>query len=211
MSVVHGPRGDDSAHALISRETVRALWREHRDLILSLRALTTLLRDPDMNDAESEQILARILDAELQQVAVLDGELITALQLETGDVGPVQPFDLGRTLRAAARRSGRLMVVETRGAVPVTGHERIAQQTIESALSLAHRIADGPVRAWAEARAGGGSVKVSTVVGPDSANLERDERVALLHRLVRADGGRFVIERTANDGLVLHLTFYDRR
>jgi hypothetical protein len=182
--------------------------REHRDLLLSLRALASILREPDRNDEETEAILARILEAELNQVSVLDGELLTALRLERGDPGALREMDLARVLRTCARKTGRMMAVETRGAVPLRAHEAIVVQAICSGLALAHRIADGPVRAWAERREGGGSIKITTTTNGEP--LPQDERIALLHRIVRAGGGRFVIERNADDGVTLHLTFYTR-
>ncbi|MFN2614251.1 MAG: hypothetical protein ABR552_05460, partial [Actinomycetota bacterium] len=91
MNVVARDEGDTGL--LLRRETVRALSREHQDLVLSLRALSAILREPQSNDEESEAILARILEAELNQISVLDGELLSALRLELGDPGAVRELD----------------------------------------------------------------------------------------------------------------------
>ncbi|MFN2613687.1 MAG: hypothetical protein ABR552_02570, partial [Actinomycetota bacterium] len=122
--------------------------------------------------------------------------------------GAVRELDLSRVVRACAKRSGRMMAVETHGAVPLCAHAGIVEQAIASAMALAHRIADAPVRARAERRNGGGTVKITTA--SEEIIPANDERVALLHRMVRAEGGRFVIERSDDGTVTLHLTFYSR-
>lgn len=212
-----GPRTDDAdgrgdGHPLLRPETIRALSREHSDLILSLRALATLLREPEtVSVEEAETILGRILQAELEQVSVLDGEVLTALQLETGELGAPREVDLAACLRAAARKSGRMTIVEAAGPVRVRGHPEVIEQEIASALALAQRIADDIVHACAERTARGGAVRIRVATAQDELNRARhDERIALLHRMVRAEGGRFLIERRDDENVTLHLSFYDK-
>lgn len=181
---------------LITPDTLRAVDREYRDLLMSLRALAALLHDSD-GEAESgkawEPVLANLLDAELNQLAVLMGDLTVALRVENEVTGPSRHIDLSRVLETAVRRTGSRVLVDVGAPVDVYGHPEIVSQTIISALSLALRVADGRVTATAKTDGGSGCVLITVPAGPNElARLEA--RVALLRKIIGAEGGKISVE-----------------
>lgn len=186
---------------IIAGETLRGIEREVRDLVLSLRALTALLR----HEPEAEQedpVLARILDAELNQLAVLVGEVCAALKVE--DHGPrTRSLDLSKALHQAARRSGVRALVRVDVPVQISGDPEIVSQIIQSALAIAVRIADGRVSAHVERTSGGGAVQIVVPGRSEHPGArKRDARMVLLRRLMSAQGGRLSLERTGEATLM---------
>lgn len=201
MDLVKGPlvttRVED--RRVVRARDLPALEREHVDLVTSLRALCAVMREPP-----GDAVLARILDAELHQLDVLGGEMLTAARLDSGRADPIEEIDLSKELRRCAKRVARPVTLEVRGRVLVEGHMHIVRQSIASALALAFRIADGPVRATAFAHGRHGVVLVSC----ESAQpmTSQNARLALLHRIVRADDGRLIVNRK-NGAFELRLTY----
>ncbi|MFN2642985.1 MAG: hypothetical protein ABR548_14035 [Actinomycetota bacterium] len=192
--VLHQPEQE----RLIAGETLRGIEREVRDLVLSLRALTALLRSEPAAEHE-DPVLVRILDAELNQLAVLVGEVCTALRVEDHGTHS-RSLDLSRALHQAARRVNVRALVKLGAPVPVSGDPEIVSQIIQSALAIAVRLADGRVTAEAEERMGGGVVLVKVPRDADQVTTrKRDARMVLLRRLMSAQGGRFTIERQGNE------------
>lgn len=179
---------------IIEGETLRGIEREVRDLVLSLKALTALLRHEP--DAEHEDpVLTRILEAELNQLAVLVGEVCTALKVEERGPRP-RSIDLSQALHQAARRSGVRALVRVGEPVPAAGDPEVVSQTIQSALAIAVRISEGRVTVHAERAPGGGYVQINIPAelrGPGAR--KRDARLMLLRRLLAAQGGRLSISR----------------
>lgn len=163
---------------------------------MSLRALARLLHEPSGDPGEAwEPVLANILDAELNQLAVLVGDITAALRMETDATGPVRRLDLSRALEAAARRTGSRVLVDIGQAVHVAAHPEIVAQAIASALSLALRVAEGRVIAASLKNGTHGAVTVSVPVSDDVESWHRfDGRVTLLKRIVGAEGGRVSME-----------------
>lgn len=192
---------------LITPEILRALDREYRDLVMSLRALAALLREPDPAEEHSEPILARILDAELNQLSILTGEMTVALRLEYGEAGPPRPIDLARVLSSAVRRCGNRALAEVSDPAPITGRPAIVGQAVASALALGLRTAEGRVVATAAATGRQGTVSFQVPLDRDARSWSRfGPRIALLRRIVAAENGRFTTERAA-DHIVLRLAF----
>lgn len=187
---------------LLSAEIVRALDRDHRDLVISLRALAALLREPPPDPAGESPVLARILDAELNQLAILMGEVAVALRVEERAAGPVRPVDLRRTLDSAVRRSGRAACVRLDESprpddVVVCGHPDVIRQVVASALALVLRAAEGPIVAGARRSGREAVVWMRAPVAAGSPSWTRwSWRVGLLRRIVAAEGGRLTVERT---------------
>lgn len=176
-----------------------ALEREHADLVVSLRALCAVMREPP-----GDAVLARILDAELYQLDVLGGELLTAARLDTGRAGAREDVDLSKELRRGAKRVARPVSLEVRGRVVVDANAAVVRQSVASALALAFRLADGPVRATTFARAHDAVVLISCASTRPTST--QNARLALLHRIVRAGGGHLVARRE-DDTLELRLTY----
>lgn len=200
MDVRNGLIQTEDSKVLRAKE-LPSLEREYRDLITSLRALCVVMREPP-----GDPVLARILDAEIHQLDVLGGELLAAVRLDTSRPGEVDVVDLSKELSHAIKRSGRHTDHEIRGRVMVEGHAPLIRQSIASVLALAHRIADGRVRATAYQQGHQGVVLVTTKVD-DPALARQNGRLGILHRLARADGGRLLVQR--KDGEVhLRLAFW---
>ena len=190
---------------MIAGETLRGIEREVRDLVLSLRALTALLSSGRSSEHE-DPVLARILEAELNQLAVLVGEVCAALRVE--DQGTVQrSLDLSKALHQAARRSGVRALVRVGLPVFVSGDPEIVSQIIQSALAIAVRIAQGRVSARVEQKPGGAVLSVDVPKpGRQPGSRKRDARLVLLRRLMTAQGGRLTLERRG-DAVVMKLWF----
>ena len=179
---------------MIAGETLRGIEREVRDLVLSLRALTALLRAEPAAQNE-DPVLARILDAELNQLAVLVGEVCTALRVEDHGMH-TRPIDLAKALHQAARRANVQALVRVGTPVNVSGDPEIVSQIIQSALAIAVRFADGRVTAHAEERPGGGVILIGVPRASETTTTRRrDARLVLLRRLMNVQGGRFSMER----------------
>ncbi|MGH2830830.1 MAG: hypothetical protein ACRDJM_10140 [Actinomycetota bacterium] len=197
---------------MITPDTLRAVDREYRDLVLSLRALASLLHDPDPNapadpDTAWEPVLANILDAELNQLAVLMGDITAALRVESDAPGPLGRVDLARVLSSAVRRTGCRVLARVEEPVPVQAHREIVSQAVASAISLALRVAGGRVTAAAKRAGKDGAVTVTIPIG-DSPNWSRwDARVGLLRRIVAAEGGKVSMERRGVKAAILTLSF----
>lgn len=195
---------------LITLETLRAVDREYRDLVMSLRALAALLHDPDpaSRDAENawEPVLANILDAELNQLATLMGDVTTALRVEHAATGPRRSIDLTRALESAVRRTGSRVLIRMCEPLRVAAHPEIVLQAITSAVSLALRTADGRVSAVCRRRPDEGGVTITIPMGEDTHWNRFDARLGLLRRIVGAEGGRVGLDHK-KDGMVLSLWF----
>lgn len=190
---------------LITPEALRAVDEEYRDLVTSLRALAALLHDVDApapsaeTDGEVaehawEPVLANILDAELNQLDVLMGDVTVALRMENSVAEPRQTVDLGAMLQRAVARGGSRALVAVAEQVFVAAHADIVAQSIQSALSIAMRIAEGRVVANAK-RFGNEGIVTITIQSPDDQGWDRWEpRLQLLNRIVAAEGGRVVVE-----------------
>lgn len=194
ITVERRPSGRRARATLVAPEMLRAVDREQRDLVASLRALAALLREPPAHPGLEEPVLARMLEAQLTQLAVLGGELTTALRVGDGEAGPMRRIDLARALQAAASRAGRRVDVMASTAVVVRGHPDVVGQILESALALAARIADGRIGARARRCRTGGLVSLE-VPGRLPAVPSWRSRLALLRRIVEAESGRLTIER----------------
>ncbi len=205
---------------LITPDTLRAVDREYRDLVMSLRALASLLHEPDGGTAASrpddegepdghgkawEPVLANILDAELNQLAVLMGDVTAALRVENEVIGPVRHIDLSRVLETAVRRAGSRVLVAVADPVRVAAHPEIVSQAVSSALSLALRSADGRVTAVTRRR-GDDGVVVITVPGDEQYWGRLDPRLALLRKIVAAEGGHAGVQHRPGF-IVLTLSF----
>lgn len=195
---------------LITLETLRAVDREYRDLVMSLRALAALLHDPDPqggdHDKAWEPVLANILDAELNQLATLMGDVTAALRVEHSATGPRRSIDLTRALDSAVRRTGSRVLVRVCEPLRVAAHPEIVAQAIVSAVSLALRTAEGRITASTKATDHEGGVVVTIPIGAEGRWNRLDARLALLRRIVGAEGGRVSIAHR-RDAMVLHLWF----
>lgn len=196
---------------LVTPDVLRGVEREYHDLVISLRALAALLREPDPDGSTGEPVLARILDSELNQLDVLVGELTAALRLEAGEIGPTQPVDLARALSSAVRRSGNRVLAEMKEEAVVAGHPLVVGRAVAGAVALALRIAEGRVVATASTTHAHGVVSIRVPAEGESRTLTRfGPRVTLLRRIVAAEGGRLTLERS-RDHLVIRLAFPVRR
>lgn len=194
---------------LITLETLRAVDREYRDLVMSLRALAALLRDPEPAADESkawEPVLAGILDAELNQLATLMGDVTTALRVEHAATGPRRTIDLTRALESAVRRTGSRVLIRMCEPLRVAAHPEIVSQAICSAVSLALRTADGRVSAVCRRLPDEGGVAITIPMGEETHWNRFDARLGLLRRIVGAEGGRVSLEHK-RDAVVLSLWF----
>lgn len=194
---------------LITLETLRALDRESRDLVMSLRALAALLHDPDpasSDDKAWEPVLANILDAELNQLATLMGDMTAALRMEHSATGPRRTIDLTRALESAVRRTGSRVLVRMSEPLRVAAHPEIVSQAITSAVSLALRTADGRVSAVCRRRGDDAGVSISIPMGEQAHWNRFDARLGLLRRIVGAEGGRVSVDHKA-DAMIVTLWF----
>ena len=127
-------------------------------------------------------------------------------RLDTMPPSDPEAVDLSTELSRLIKRSGRQTDHEVRGRVVVEGHTALIRQSIASVLALAHRIADGRVRATAYQQGHQGVVLVTAKVA-DASLARQNGRLAVLHRIARADGGRLLVQR--KDGEVhLRLAFW---
>lgn len=182
---------------LITLETLRAVDREYRDLVMSLRALAALLHDPTPGTGDNqawEPVLANILDAELNQLATLMGDVTAALRMEHSATGPRRSIDLSRALESAVRRTGSRVLVRVGEPIRVAAHPEIVAQAIRSAVSLALRTADGRVTALCRSDDDNGSVVITVPTSEGSHWNRLDARLALLRRIVGAEGGRVDVD-----------------
>lgn len=196
---------------LITLETLRAVDREYRDLVMSLRALAALLHDPDPGEGADrekawEPVLANILDAELNQLATLMGDVTAALRVEHAATGPRRSIDLTRALESAVRKTGSRVMVRVCEPLRVAAHPEIVSQSIISAISLALRTADGRVVASTAATCDEGAVTITIPIGMDGHWNRLDARLSLLRRIVGSEGGR-VSMTNRPESMVLHLWF----
>lgn len=192
---------------LVTPEALRGLERDHRDLFMSLRALSALMRDPDKAGPDGEPVLARILDAQVHQMGTLVGEITTALRVERDDAGIPRTVDLGRTIESAVRRSARRVLVEVSDQVHVQAHPNVVAQVAASVIALALRSADGRITA-STMRSGRDGVLLVRVPGRDAHEaLQRyGARLDLLRKLVAGEGGRLTLGRSIQ-GAVVRMTF----
>jgi hypothetical protein len=192
---------------LVTPEALRGLERDHRDLFMSLRALSALMREPDPAGPEGEPVLARILDAHVHQMGTLVGEITTALRVERDDAGAPRIVDLGRAVETAVRRSARRVLIEVSDPVTVQAHPNVVAQVVASVIALALRSADGRVTASALPSGRDGVLLIRVPGGDAHASLERyGARFDLLRRLVSSEGGRLTLGR-ADQGAVIRITF----
>ena len=188
---------------ILEGETLRGVEREYRDLVLSLKALAALLREEPAED----HVLPRLLEAELNQLSVLVGEMCTALKVE--DRGArIRRIDLAQAVDQATRRSGVHVVLGQTESVAVEADPEIASQVIQSALALSVRMADSPVSVRSRRVPGGGEVLVEIPVEMRGApsGKHRDTRLHMLRQLVALEGGRLVSRRKGL-GVELRLWF----
>ncbi|HEX9694798.1 MAG TPA: hypothetical protein VGB64_00625 [Actinomycetota bacterium] len=194
---------------LITLETLRAVDREYRDLVMSLRALASLLHDPDPgapDDRAWEPVLANILDAELNQLATLMGDVTAALRMEHSATGPRRSIDLSRALESAVRRTGSRVLTGLGEPVRVAAHPEIVSQAIMSAVSLALRTADGRVSAGTRRRDDEAGVAITVPMSEERHWNRLDARLSLLRRIVGAEGGRVAVDHRS-DAMILNLWF----
>ncbi|GAC1419574.1 MAG: hypothetical protein NVSMB57_13910 [Actinomycetota bacterium] len=197
---------------LITSDTLKAVDREYRDLVMSLRALAALLHDvgapapseppapgeeadsavPPLN--EWEPVLANILDAELNQLAVLMGDVTVALKMENDEAGPKRTVGLGKVLESAVKRSGGRVLIGVAEPVQVAAHPDIVSQSVLSAVSLALRIEEGRVVATSRRFGDEGVVTITIAKIERHAFSRWESRLALLRKIVAAEGGRVTIE-----------------
>ncbi len=177
---------------MLEGETLRGIERDVRDLVLSLRALTALLKNEAATDDREEAVLARILDAEMNQLVVLVGEMTTALRMEERGVQP-KSLDLMQALHHAARRSAVNVVLRRGEPVRASGDPEVVSQIIQSALAIAVRMSERRVTTRAETTPGGGCV-IITVSDVAHAARRRDARIALLRRMIGMLGGRLSVD-----------------
>lgn len=187
---------------MLEGETLRGIERDVRDLVLSLRALTALLRSDAASEEHEEAILARILDAEMNQLFVLVGEVTTALKVEERGAQP-RSLDLMQALHQAARRAGVHVILRLGEPVLVSGDPEIVSQVIQSALAIAVRMAEGRVTVRADESPNGGGTVVINVPAPSAPPArKRDARLHLLRRLIAVLGGRFTVDHGSSTQLM---------
>ncbi|MHB8512343.1 MAG: hypothetical protein ACYDCC_09180 [Actinomycetota bacterium] len=182
---------------LITPDTLKAVDREYRDLVMSLRALAALLHDvdPDHDDDKAwEPVLANILDAELSQLSVLMGDVTAALRMENEITGPVRRVDLTKAVESAIRKTGSRVLMRVSEPVRVAAHPDIVSQSVASAISLALRIADGRVTLSTRHSSDEGVVTIGIPTSEDHAWSRWESRFALLRKIVSAEGGRISVE-----------------
>lgn len=192
---------------LVTPEALRGLERDHRDLFMSLRALSALMREPDPEGIDGEPVLARMLDAHVHQMGTLVGEITTALRVERDDVGAPKVVDLSRAIETAVRRSARRVLIEVGEQVHVQAHPNVVAQVAASVISLALRSADGRVTAATMGGRADGILLVRVPGGDAYESLQRyGARIDLLRKLVAGEGGRLTVGR-ASGGAVVRIAF----
>lgn len=179
---------------ILEGETLRGIERDVRDLVLSLRALTALLKSDAAREDPEEAVLARILDAELNQLVILVGEVTTALRVEERGIQP-KPLDLMQVVHQSAKRSAVRVILRLGGPIPIAGDPEVLSQVIQSALAIAVRMAEGNVVARAEPSSGGGGTVIITVGDAAQPARRRDARLHVLRRLVSMLGGRLTMDQ----------------
>lgn len=192
---------------LLTPKLARALERERQDLVMSLRALASILREPQPARGPEEAVLARILDAQLVQLSVLSGDVIEALHLEEGAAGSKIPVDLGAAMESALGRGIRPVLVDRIERAHVMAHPQPVMQLLTSCIALAQRMAEGPVRVSIRRTGSSGSVEVEVpVVRRALPRALWEARILLLRRIARAEGGRLFV-RSSPGALKVVISF----
>ena len=179
---------------ILEGDTLRGIERDVRDLVLSLRSLTALLKSDAAGEDPEEGVLARILDAELNQLVILVGDVTTALRVEERGI-QAKPIDLMQVVHQAAKRSAVRVILRLGEAIPIAGDPEVLSQVVQSALAIAVRMAEGNVTARVEPSSGGGGTVVIIAGGTAQPARRRDARLHVLRRLISMLGGRFTMEQ----------------
>lgn len=189
--MVPAPARGPAGLEIVPPKLARALERERADLVMSLRALAAVLKEGG-GDPHEEAIFARMLDAQIVQLAILSADLIAALQLEDCEFGSPVAVSLPAALESAlAASAGRPVVVGDIQSVSVMGHPQVVVRLLQSSLAMAHRVAERSPTVSVRAHTTSGAVVFEIPTGERGFPRSLwNARFRLLHRITRAEGGR---------------------